>query len=202
MYYAGNAANTASPPTGFTATKQLRTGFLKRVRIMRNVSTVAIQGGFLIAPQESGTDGKFFLGRFNGYCNVGGQSPAQTIPSYGVDEFLPSAGVLNNDLCYCTVEGPWLGTASLTAAELLGDSSGAGAPIQIGDVLENTTAAASTNTTNLATATCGRLCNLTLGTLTGKTLGFQILNRVGRALSSVTTNQTTGVPLLMYFTKF
>jgi hypothetical protein len=187
-------------PSPFSATKTLRTSYLKIVRCMRNVSTVALVPGYLCAPQAGGTDGRYFLGRTNGYANIGGQAPGQTIPAYGIDEFLPSAGVLNNDLFWATVEGPFLGVSSTTAAELLGTSSGANAPVQVGDVLMAGTAAASTNTTNLSTATCGRLASQALGALAGTTLGFQILNRVGRALSAITTTQTN-TALLMYFTK-
>lgn len=186
----------------FSSTKLLRTAYLKRVRIMRNVSGVALQGGYLAAPQEGGTDGRYFLGRVNGYSNVGAKDAQQTIPAYGIDEFIPSAGVPNNDLFYATVEGPFLGVSSSTAAEILGISnSGAAQPIQVGDVLYSTTAAASTNTTNLSTATCGRIANFTASTSGGLTLAFNILNRIGRALSALTTTQTN-TSVLMYFTKF
>lgn len=197
FFYVGTPTST----TGFQATKTLRTAYLKKVRIMRNVSGVALVGGYLCAPQESGTDGRYFLGRTNGYANIGAKDAQQTIPAYGIDEFLPSAGVANNDLFYATVEGPFLGVSSSTAAEILGISnSGAAQPVQVGDVLYSTTAAASTNTTNLSTATCGRIANFTASTSAGLTLAFNIINRIGRALSALTTTQTN-TALLVYLTR-
>lgn len=192
-------------PATYSSTKTLRTAYLKRVRIMRNVSGVALVGGYLCAPQEGGTDGRYFLGRTNGYATVGGAVPTQCIPAYGIDEWLPSAGCANNDLFYATVDGPFLGVSSSTAADILGlSNSGAAQPVQVGDILYAASAAASTNTTNLSTATCGRIANLT-GTTTAAgnaiTGFFQIINRIGRALSALTTTQTN-TSLLMYFTKF
>ncbi len=192
-------------PATFSATKTLRTAYLKKVRIIRNVSGVGLEGGYLVEPQQSGTDGRFYLGRVNGYSTVGGGG-ATNNPSYGLDEFLPSAGVANNDLAYVTVEGPFLGNMSLTAGEVLGlgNSIAAATPVSVGDLLLAATAAASTfATTQVSTMTCGRLAGLTFAgtTATGITLGLNIIARLGRALSAVTTNQTTGVPLLMYFTK-
>ena len=189
-------------PATFTATKTLRTAYLKHVRIMRNVATVGLEGGYLVEPQQSGTDGRFYLGRINGYSTVG-NTGATNNPSYGLDEFLPAAGVPVNDLAYCTIEGPFLGNVSLTQGEQLGtgNSIAAATPISVGDLLIAATAAASTfATTQVSTMTCGRLAGLSLGT-TGVTLGLNIIARLGRALSNLTTNQTTGVPLLMYFTK-
>jgi hypothetical protein len=188
-------------PSPFSATKTLRTAYLKRVRIVRNVATVGLEGGYLVEPQQSGTDGRYYLGRVNGYSTVG-NTGATNNPSYGLDEFLPAAGVAVNDLAYVTIEGPFLGNLSLTAGEVLGtgNSIAAATPVSVGDLLIAATAAASTfATTQVSTMTCGRLAGLSLGT-TGTTLGLNIIARLGRALSAVTTNQTTGVPLLMYFT--
>jgi hypothetical protein len=188
-------------PATFSATKTLRTAYLKRIRVMRNVATVGLAGGFLVEPQQSGTDGRFYLGRINGYSTVG-NTGATNNPSYGLDEFLPAAGVAVNDLAYVTIEGPFLGNASLTAGEVLGtgNSIAAATPISVGDLLIAATAAASTfATTQTSTMTGGRIAGFSLGT-TGVTLGLNIIARIGRALSNLTTNQTTGVPLLMYFT--
>jgi hypothetical protein len=189
-------------PSPFSATKTLRTAYLKTVRIMRNVATVALEGGFLVEPQQNGSDGRYYLGRINGYSTVG-NTGATNNPSYGLDEFLPTAGVAVNDLAYCTIEGPFLGNASLTPGEILGtgNSIAAATPISVGDLLIAATAQNSTfATTQITTMTCGRIAGLSLGT-TGVTLGLNIIARLGRALSALTTNQTTGVPLLMYFTK-
>ena len=198
-------------PTTFSPTKTLRTAYLKKVRIVRNkadgatgiaASGVALAGGYLVNPQQNGTDGRYFLGRINGYSTIG-NTGATNLPSYGLDEFLPLAGVAYNDLAYVTIEGPWLGNSTLTAGEVLGtgNSLAAATPISVGDLLISATAAASTlATTQLATMTAGRLAGFSLGT-TGATLGLNIIARLGRALSALTTSNTTGQPLLMYFTK-
>ncbi len=198
-------------PATFSATKTLRTAYLKKVRIMRNISVVPIAGGYLCTPSVttgggSGTasaDGRQFLGRTDGYANVGGSIPTSTQPSYGIDEFLPSAGVAVNDLFYAIIEGPFLGIVAATAANLLGLSyNGTARPIGLGDLLVADTAAASTfGITQLSTMTCGKIASLTVGGNTGITLGFNLINRIGRALSAITTANTTGQSLLMYFTK-
>lgn len=199
LFYLGNATSL----TGFTATKILRTAYLKKVRIMRNVSGVALAPGFLCVPSRTGTDGRYFLGRTDGYANIGGPIPSITVPAYGIDEFIPTTlNVPNNDLFYAVTDGPWLGNLSATAAELLGQSSGNSTAISFGDVLTVGTAAASTfATTQTATMTCGRIANVSMGAVAGTTLGNILLNRIGRALSTVTTGQTTA-SFLMYFTKF
>ncbi len=173
-----------SNPT-FSSTKTLRTAYLKKVRIMRNVSGVTLAPGYLCQPQAGGTDGRFFLGRADGYARIGGAIPTATYPAYGIDEFLPTTGVLANDLFYATIEGPFLGIVAATAANLLTDSStGTGRPIGVGDVLVADTAAASTfGITQLSTMTCGKIAGLTIGGVTGQTLGYNLLNRIGRALS-------------------
>lgn len=187
----------------FSSTKTQRTAYLKKVRIMRNVSGVVLAGGYLCTPQAGGTDGRFFMGRTDGYATIGGSIPTATQPAYGIDEFLPSGGVPANDLFYATVEGPFLGIVAATAANLLGLSyNGTARPIGVGDVLVADTAAASTfGITQLSTMTCGKIAAFTNGGVTGITLGFNLLNRIGRALSAITTGNTTGQSLLMYFTK-
>lgn len=195
----------------FSATKTQRTAYLKKVRIMRNTNLVAMAGGYLCTPAvttgggtgTAATDGRWFLGRTDGYANVGGSIPTSTQPAYGIDEFLPSAGVPVNDLFYATIEGPFLGIVAATAANLLGLSyNGTARPIGFGDVLVADTAAASTfGITQLSTMTCGKIAAFTNGGVTGITLGFNLLNRIGRALSAITTGNTTGQSLLMYFTK-
>lgn len=195
----------------FNSVKTQRTAYLKKVRIMRNTSVVAIAGGYLCTPASTNgggagvaiTDGRQFMGRTDGYANVGGSIPTSTQPAYGIDEFLPSAGCPVNDLFYATVDGPFLGIVAATAANLLGLSyNGTARPIGIGDLLVADTAAASTfGITQLSTMTCGKIASLTVGGVTGITLGFNLLNRIGRALSAITTGNTTGQSLLMYFTK-
>lgn len=75
------------------------TGRAVRVRVVRNVSGVALKGGRLAhykqdaaVPLET---------RVDGYTIVEADRPAGV-----VDEFLPAAGVPNNDLFYIVVDGP------------------------------------------------------------------------------------------------
>lgn len=100
---------------------------------------------------------------------------------YLVDEYLPAAGVQNNDCFWMPIYGPALATTSAagTAANLIAS----------GGFLVGETNAAST------AATAGRLVPQDL---TGATalLGAQILNTVGRAQSAMTTGQT-GVDVLV-----
>lgn len=83
-------------PIGVTKTP---TGRPVRVKVVRNVSGVALKPGRLVkfsaastAPHET---------RVEGYCVALSDRPAGV-----VDEYLPAAGVPNNDLFYIVVGGP------------------------------------------------------------------------------------------------
>lgn len=144
--------------------------------IVRNVAAAAILPKRLVKPQTGGSDGKYFLGRVDGYITTLAAGPA-----YAVDEFLPSAGCPVNDLCHVVIEGPAMVTTGLAA-----DATNS---IGVGDVLVGLTAASSGATTS------GRAG---AQDLTGATapLGNQIQNAIGRAISAATTSQT-GVDLLV-----
>ena len=137
---------------------------------VRNVSGIALLPKRLVTLQKTGTDGKFFLGRVDGYATVTADGPA-----YPVDEFLTSAGVPNNDLFWIVVRGPATVLTDIAAA--------AGNVINVGDSVVALTAATSQATT------AGRIA---AQLLTGATalLANQVQNRVGRALSAATTSNT------------
>lgn len=175
----------------FSATKTQRTARLKRVRIMRNVSGVALLPGLMCTPQLSGV---FLEGRAIGYTSVG-SAGIVTNPAYGVDEFLPSAGCPNNDLFYATVSGPFLGISSAATADFQGGTT----QIVVGDWLVAATAAASTTST-----TAGKLASQTFNSATTGISQvpnlWQVQGRIGRALSALTSAQTA-VALLIDMTR-
>lgn len=145
-----------------------RTDRWKRCRIVRNVSGVAILPKRLVT-FKAGTNGK----HIDGY--------AEGIAEWAVvsDEWLPSAGVANNDLFWVTLQGPSNCTTSPAAA--------AENFITEGDLLISNTAAASTFST-----TAGRVVSATFTSThaTGVGLHSVIRNSIGRALSAKTTANT------------
>ncbi len=187
-------------PATFSATKVQRSARLVRVRIMRNVSGVALQGGNLVQASNGGTDGRFLLGRAIGYSSVPPSATLNVPPVYGVDEFLPSAGVPNNDLFYAVVAGPFLGFSSPLTADFQGGTT----QIVVGDWLVAATGGATTNTTNISTAGAGKLASQTFNAATTGISQLPNLNavqgRIGRALSALTSAQTC-VALLMDMTR-
>lgn len=85
------AEGQANPAT------QEDTGRAVRVRVVRNVSGIALKPG-RIAHYKATAPGET---RVDGYTFAVGDRPAGI-----VDEFLPAAGVPNNDLFYLVVDGP------------------------------------------------------------------------------------------------
>lgn len=74
-----------------------RTGFMRKLRIMRNLSGVNLVPKKVIRVSAVALS---YHGRTDGYTNVVAQR------GFAVDEFLPAAGVRNGDLFYAVVEGP------------------------------------------------------------------------------------------------
>jgi hypothetical protein len=151
----------------------------KRVRVVRNVSGVAI-----LPRQLCIFKGGVYGGQVDGLCNLTAQE------CYPADEFLPTAGVANNDLFYVTVDG---------CAELLTDLAGAG-----NNVFNAATAGANSGAGNWVTAltavtsqatTAGRCVAATYGGAT-TALAAQIQNRIGICLSAMTTTQTNAAVLV------
>jgi hypothetical protein len=163
---------------GQVGAKPARTNRFCLCRIVRNVSGINLLPSRLVSFQIGGTDGRWAGSRVDGYTTTTAQFAAGV-----VDEWLPAAGVPNDDLFWLVIRGP---TTVLT--DLAG---GANNVINVGDVLVALTAATSQATT------AGRVSDQVL---TGATavLGVQLMNYIGRALSAATTANTNQA-LLMEF---
>ena len=154
--------------------KPTRTPFKKRGCIVRNASGIAILPNRAVTWQATaGNYGK----RVDGYCDLTNEKVAGI-----VDDFLPTAGCPNNDMCWLIVEGP---------VNVLTDlANGVNNNIAIGDLIGALTAVTSQATT------AGRMG--LLGNTSGATVPlFESANNVlGRALSARTTNQTNTATLV------
>jgi hypothetical protein len=144
-----------------------------KARSGRHVTLLAVRNvsGFALLPKRTV---KFKAGSYgrevDGYVTATAEKRAGV-----VDEFLPAAGVANNDVFFIVVEGP-----TLVLTDLAG---GANNLLPADTVLVALTAASSGATT------AGRVAPQDL---TGATavLGNQVENRIGRALSAATTANT------------
>lgn len=153
----------------------------KRIRVVRNVTGLAV-----LSRQAVIFKGANYGQQVDGFCNLLAQE------TYLADEFLPAAGVPNNDLFYITVDGcaEFLTSVAGDATNVI-TAATAGANAGAGNWLVALTAAASTaGTTAASTAiTAGHLYAATYGGAT-TALAAMIQNRVGIALSAMTTAQT------------
>lgn len=151
----------------------VRTGQYRRVRIVRNVSGVALLPKMLV---------RFDTAAGKVGARVIGYARTTAAEGYPVDEYLPTAGVPNNDLFYIVIEGP--------ATVLTSKAASAVNVIGVNAWVVAATAAASTHST-----TAGRV---EVQDLTGATalLADQVQNRVGRALTAKTTANTDADLLL------
>src|SRR5271154_5110368 len=93
--------------------------------IVRNAAAIPLLPMRLCSLQKAGTDGRYFLGRIDGYTTTQGQE------GYPLDEWLPAAGLQPNDLGWLVVDGP---------AMCLYDLAGTTA-INVGDIVMALTAA-------------------------------------------------------------
>ena len=148
-------------------------GLYKTLRVVRNSGTVNLFPSRLAA-----YDPAYFGLRCNAETNVEGQYAAGA-----VDELLPSAGVVPNDLFYIVVQGPALlstPAAGITAA--------------VGDNLVAITAAGTTS------ADAGKVDAVSLVSPTGVTsegTDYGLTrNAIGRAMSAMTSGQTN-TPILV-----
>lgn len=150
-----------------------RSGLLKRVRVVRNNSGIALLPKRLaILENTAGVYG----GRVDGMCRLGYGSTTLPAVAFPIDEFLPTAGVPNNDLFYITVEGP---------AVVLTALANMGADVAVGDWLVHATAATSQATT------AGRFTtNALTAADTGLTAYREDDRRIGRAMSAMTSQGT------------
>jgi hypothetical protein len=151
------------------------TGQYVTVRVVRN------SGSFALLPKRLVTFDTSYVGqRCNGYSTV---SYAPCLP---VDELLPTAGVVANDLFYVIMEGP---CGVLTPLDAGSDNV-----IAVMDPLAAITAATSGATTAGRVATAN-----TSGATTNQR--DSLLNVVGRAMSAATTANTNNT-LLMFATRW
>lgn len=163
------------------STHVLRTANDVKVRVVRNISGGALLPKSLVTPAATSTSG------YTNYFNeVDGMVRTTAGKCYPVDEWLPAAGVRDDDIFYVVIQGP----ATLLTS-LAGDATNV---IAVGDNLVALTAATSGATT------AGRA---TPADFTGATalLANQIVNRIGRAMSAKTTAQTNG-DVLAYISEF
>lgn len=153
------SSSTGGPRSGYTGPDS------RIVKIVRNSSGVALLP-CLAVQYRSGYSGRQVVG----YTATNPSRPAGF-----VDEFLPAAGVANNDLFYIAVSGLVSYKVSATASE---------AVLVAGEYLTTVTAAASTTST-----TAGRL---TAAVTSGATavLAAQLLNVIGINVSAATTADT------------
>jgi hypothetical protein len=137
--------------------------------VVRNVSGVNILPGQLVNLQTAGADGRYYLGRVDGLAYVTAQR------AYPADEWLPAAGVPNNDLFWIVIKGPG---SILTPLD-----GGADNVFTVGERVVALAAASSQATS------AGRIAPQVL---TGATtpLAIQIQGQIGWALSAATTGNT------------
>jgi hypothetical protein len=142
---------------------------------VRNVSGVNILPGQLCNLQMAGTDGRYYLGRVDGLAYIGAQR------AYPADEWLPAAGVPNNDMFWVVVAGP--------ASILTPLDAGADNVFTVGERVVALTAVTSQATS------AGRIAPQVL---TGATapLAQQIQGQIGWALSAATTANTNQLLLV------
>ncbi len=179
-YFVEDLNYGTSPPVPRTYYGQHGGMMYKRVKVVRNVSGVAI------LPRQLCT----FVSTVYG-MQVDGLVCVTAQEAFPADEFLPAAGVKNNDLFFVTIEGP---------AEMLTDLA-AGA----NNVLTQSTGAANFWLVALTAVTsqCTTAGRVAPQSLTGSTsvLAQQIQGRIGLCLSSMTTSQTNAA-VLAYIKKW
>ncbi len=156
------------PRSTGTGSATYRTSRMVRVRIVRNKT------GFALLPKKLvsfGTEAGKSTGQANGHVRLTAD-PVQGV----VDEYLPSAGCPDGDLCYVVVAGPALCLPDLAA--------GANNVLPVETRVVSLTAATSGATT------AGRIAPQDI---TGATslLANQIQNCVGKVLTARTTANTT-----------
>jgi len=146
---------------------------IKSQRSDRVVTCICVRNvsGFTVLPKRLVAWATGFVGRrINGYTEATSEQAAGV-----TDEFLSSSGARDEDLLWIQVKGP--GLLNMPVGQVVDVSEG--------DALHCLTAA----TTNCTTA--GRARPL-IATSSVTDVKAQLINRVGRALSAVSSSQTTG----------
>ena len=177
--------------------KTQRTNAYVRCRVVRNVSGGALLPKLLVVYQTSNSPAggtgqndptQTFGSEISGYSVGDGLAPQASNITVPVDEFLPVAGVPNNDCFWVVVEGPAMCRTSV---------AGPAVNINVGDKV----VAASTSDTHSTTA--GRVDAVQYATTTAanSTTARQDVRQdadfVGYALSAATTG-ATDTPILVY----
>ena len=132
--------------------------------LMRNLSDVTLYGKRLV--QVNFTT-----------CSISGFVDDELTEGYVLDEYLPSTGLLDNDIGYIVIEGP---TTMLTASTAVDTNIVA----QKGWIV-----ALTVNTTS-GNSTAGRLAAIDTSVATTP-LANTIINRIGRALTAITASTST-----------
>lgn len=161
---------------GDKGVKSYRTGARQVVcRLVRNVSGQTLYGKRLV--QIDPTNPNHILG----------YSITLAQEAYPLDEFLPAAGLQHGDLGWVIIKGPAIVSTPMTGAEFQTASIAAGANIIAATHNAASTAAGTTGVpgrasgfTIVAATTAGQFTDLT----------NSIINRIGRAMSAITSGQT------------
>lgn len=180
-YFSGVGATTTDPSAGIVGkewvfedvnpgTRAVRSNKSVKCRAVRNVSGISILPRRIAAFKNAADT--------NG-IEVDGYTTTVAARGYLIDEYLPAAGCVNNDICWIVVEGPAEGLTDIASVDT----------INIGDKLVALTAVTSQATT------AGRVDLLDL---TGATspLANQVLHYIGHALSAKTSANTAATILI------
>lgn len=151
-----------------------RTSRYVRCRLVRNVGAIALLPKRLVRFQQ--TAGDSYGAEVDGYTTTTGER------GYPLDEWLPAAGLLVNDVGWIVVEGPAVVVTAL--------ANGEGNSIAVGDPIAALTAATSGATTAGRASMQFILGAATSGNTDYITQFNEFRNFVGRALSARTTNET------------
>lgn len=141
--------------------KPARSGRFVKCMAVRNVSGGALLPKMLAHMNVSGS-GVNFLQEVDGYPSAVGQL------CYPVDEFLPAAGVANNDVFWVVVKGP-----AMCITDSAGDTN-----ISIGSMVVP------------GVGTAGRVVDQDTTVVTGPGLYNQIQGAIGRAIKAVNAVST------------
>lgn len=143
-------------------------------RCVRNKSGATLYGGRLVQIDPANP------GRVSGYQN------ANFNEAYPVDEFLPAAGVRDNDLFWIVIGGPAIVKTPMSGAEFISTSIAAGALLGAGTSNAGSTQAGTTGVP-------GRAVGNALAAATTHQAGDVLnvaINYIGRAISAMTSGQT------------
>lgn len=166
--------------------KNSRTGRTVTCMVVRNTSGVTLTPKRLVSLKKSGGNPVAYTGQVDGY----GLDPAQS-SVFPVDEFLPAAGVVNNDLFWVVINGPAMCTLPIGPGNAAFSFSGNTGTINIGDPLIAATAVTS-QATSAGRVQVQAVTLSPTATTDGSAIN-QISNRIGFAMSARTSGNTGGV---------